>query len=109
MADEELLPWYFCPVCNFNLGAGDDQPDVFPPCPSCGWVATVHQTFTPDTPLDTPRASRLLAKIMAFLVKCKDRTMTQEENSLVDESIDNFLSPFRNRNQVGPKVAGYPR
>ena len=78
-------------------------------CSVCGWTATVTECFEPDPPLNNAAGSRLLAKITSFLVKCKDRTMTPEEDALVNEAVDNFLSPFRNRNQVGPKVAGSPK
>lgn len=63
-------------------------------------------TYEPDWPLNTQRGARLLAKIMAHIAKAKDRTMTPEEDALVSAAVDDFVSHYRNRNQVGPKVPG---
>lgn len=63
-------------------------------------------TETPEAPLHTERAARILAKLMCAMALAKDEALTMEQKQLADAAISTFVDRLGSMDQTSDHIIG---
>lgn len=66
--------------------------------------STTGDTYSPDAPMNTPRAARILARVMVVRAKAKDEALTDTQIALQEQLISNYVDRMGDPDELEPML-----